>query len=562
MPARHLHPVPDPDPWEHLADVVERCDTRRRAHVLGELSPEDLALVEYALARRGKGWRSTPDQWAEYVTGGRYQRRRLQRFLGKQFRKAATGESPRQIWVLPARYGKSSMASIYGPGWLLDLDPTSNLILVSYGDDLADENARAIRDLLRENASRVSVRLRQDRNRADRWVTTAGGGLLSAGIGSTIAGFGAGSVTPDLWVGGGLILDDPFKNWQEAHSPAKREAIWNAYRSVLRLRLNAEAAFILIVTTRWHEHDLVGKVEQAMEAGDGDPFEIVRLPALAEDDDPLGRLPGEPLDAQRFSLDDVLARHRALGAYLVAGMEQGRPAPEEGGELKRGWWQWYDQIPPQFDSTCSSWDMKLKDKTTGDFVVGQVWGRVGAAFYGLDQVRGQFNFATTCWAIRLMAIRWPQVAAHVVENTGNGPEVIAALRQPQDHTLGEEIRGLLGISEDEVRQVEALARTGMTGIVPETPKGSKVARARAMSPNLQGGMVLLPRHAEMGWALSLVNEAAIFPNGEHDDQVDAWSQALKRLTTAFGSVESPGRSNVRSLPTLTPRTPGAVPRRG
>lgn len=536
---------PVDDPWLALAALYVGWDLRTRERFLQDLSPLDLRALEYALARLGYGWRARPDTWAEHMTNGRIRTSRLRRFLAEKFRQAATGESPRQIWTLPARYGKSLMASIHGPAWLLDLDPTANLILSSYGDDLADENARLVRDLLRSNPDDVQVRISKDRDRADRWVTTAGGGLLSAGIGSQIAGFGAGGGL--LWVGGGVVLDDPFKNWQEAHSPARRDLVWNSYLSVLRLRLNIEAAFMLVVTTRWHEDDIGGRLEAAGLAGDGDRFEIVRLPALADaPDDPLGRQIGEPLDPDRFPLADVRSRQRALGSYLTASMEQQRPAPEEGGEFRRGWWQWYDQPPAAPDDTCTSWDMKLKDRTTGDFVVGQAWARTGPDFWMLDQMRGQWGLATTVNAIALMQVRHPQIRAHVIENTGNGPEVMEALRAATpNYEVSDEIAGELAMTPAERDAVNALRRRGMAGLIPENPKGSKAVRARASTPTVESGHVHLPRRAEHGFGLAFVNEAATFPNGSNDDQVDAWSQAWRRLSKGGATVSSPSR---RSLP--------------
>ena len=124
----------------------------------------------------------------------------------------------------------STMASQWGPAWALDRDPTQKIILVSYGDDLADENARATRDLLAEHRTHLRAQLRPDVKRRDRFMTEQGGGVLGAGIGSAITGFGA----------NGAVLDDPFKNWQEAHSEAKREAVDMAYKAVIRTRLEGD----------------------------------------------------------------------------------------------------------------------------------------------------------------------------------------------------------------------------------------------------------------------------------------------------------------------------------
>jgi phage terminase large subunit-like protein len=186
--------------------------------------------------------------------------------------------------------------------------------------------------------------------------------------------------------------------------------------------------------------------------------------------------------------------------------------------------------------------MKMKDKKGGDYVVGQAWGRTGSSYWCVDQLRGQWNMATTKAAIALMAIRHPKVKRHVIENTGNGPEVMEQLRAPQArYVVSEVIAGELGMSGDERVLVERLLRRGMSGLLPENPKGDKVARVRAQSPLIEAGNVHL---LDRAWARSIVDESAAFPRGAHDDQVDAWSQALKRLSHlgTASTAPAPARS--------------------
>jgi phage terminase large subunit-like protein len=528
--------VPEPvdDPVEDLGRLLVHMGPDEVARFVARLPGEYVPLLDRALGRISTtSWRSTPAAMAAHLTERSF--RPVQRWgyvelLSDAYRRAVTGESIRQIWNLPARYGKSTIGSQWGSVWALDRHPWIKLALTSYGDELANENATIVRDLLIEHGDSLSVRLRKDRRRNDRFVTEEGGGLIAAGVGSGLTGFGA----------HGIVVDDPFKNWQEAHSPARRALVWNWFRSVVRLRLESETAFLIVVMTRWHEDDLAGMLEAADIAGDGEGWEIIRLPALAEAPDPdsllpslrlpdpLGRAPGEPLEPLRFSLAAVTARATALGSYLAAGLEQQRPSPEEGGEIMRAWWQWATAPPPRFDDSLTSWDMKMKDKKGGDYVVGQTWGRTGSSYWCVDQLRGQWNMATTKAAIALMGIRHPKVKRHVIENTGNGPEVMEQLRAPQKgYVVSEAIAGELGMSGDERRSVERLLRRGMSGLLPENPKGDKVARVRAQSPLIEAGNVHL---LDRAWARSIVDESAAFPRGAHDDQVDAWSQALKRLS--------------------------------
>lgn len=536
----------------NLADLLSAMHPDQLVEWLDAQPPEVVDLAEEVLGTRLMvGWRATPVTMAHHLTRGRIKLWRYARLLGVKFRDAVEGRSKRQIWNLPSRYGKSTIASRWGPTWALDRDPTTNLILVSYGDALADENAVAVRDQLDAHASSLRARLRADRRARGRFVTTEGGGLWAAGIDSALTGVG----------GDGIVVDDPLKNWQEAHSTARREHIWSQYRAVIRLRADEGESWIIVVHHRWHEDDLSGQLLSAMEDGTGEAWELVRLPAIAEAPDPrsedvlrrlpdpLGRAPGEVLEPERFDLDAVKGRHLSLGSYLTSALEQQRPAPEEGGELKRAWWRLADRLPEKADEWLTSWDPKLKDKETGDYVVGQVWARTGSHFWLCDQLRGQYDQAATTNAIALLSVRWPQATRHVVENTGNGPEVMEALTTAfPDYVVSDEMAGLLGMTEAERVQVEDLRRRGMPGLVPNTPKGSKQVRARAVAPYVEAGNVHVPAHAS--WLGAFLDETAAFgTGGGHDDQVDAFSQALSKLAKGHLTIAAPSGQLAPARPT-------------
>ena len=537
---------PVTDVFNRLAAEFLDASPDELAAFVATLTGDEMRVVERVAGDVTKaGWRSSPAAMAHQLTRGRDQFKlyRYTQLLSEKFVDAVRGRSTRQIWNLPARYGKSLVGSKWGPTWAFDDNPSIKIALTSYGDLLAQENAIFVRDALVTHGEVLGTRLKRDRRRMDRFVTTEGGGLIAAGVGSALTGFGA----------DGMVIDDPFKNWQEAHSEARRKEVWDWYRAVARLRLEQESSWIILVMTRWHEEDLAGMLTTAEFNQDGEEWEVVRLPALCDDpaNDPLGRAMGEPLEPERFSLVAVQARARSLGSYLAAGLEQQRPAPEEGTDIMRGWWKWFDTPPPRFDDAITSWDMKLKDNESGDFVVGQAWGRTGSDYWLIDQLRGRYDFPTTKAAIVLMHVRHPEIGRHIVENTGNGPEVMKELREPQrGYRLSPEVIGTLGITEDEVAKVERAFRRGIDGILPENVKGKKRVRMRAETGKIEAGHVHVPYYGGIGELV--VNEASAFPNAAHDDQVDALSQALKRLgnggvktSRPTGRVETP-KPGVRS----------------
>jgi predicted phage terminase large subunit-like protein len=152
---------------------------------------------------------------------------------------------------------------------------------------------------------------------------------------------------------------------------------------------------------------------------------------------------------------------------------------------------------PHVEERVQSWDCAFKNLDTSDYVVGQVWGRMGSQFLLLDQVRGRMDFPTTVKTIREMSRLWPSSAV-LIEDKANGSAVIQMIL----HELA--------------------------GIIPVNPEGGKVTRAQSISPLIEAGNVLLPHPGFMPWVNDLLEECAAFPNGAHDDQVDAMTQVLLR----------------------------------
>ncbi|MGH9095687.1 MAG: terminase large subunit domain-containing protein [Acidimicrobiales bacterium] len=546
-----------PQHIDELADIgrqIVSLSDAERDDYLGGLSLDELAVAEAAVAAaeaEGGDWRADPAQMSHKLSRGRFKLWPYWRLLGQKFADAVEGRSKRQIWNMPPRYGKSQMASQWGPAWALDRQPDKTIMLVSYGETLALENAIGVRDILKTNRDVLRAQLRTDRRARARFVTTSGGGVVAGGIGGGLTGF----------PGDGIVFDDPFKDEVAAASKATRDRVDGAFRSVLGTRVETEETWIIVVMTRWHEDDLTGRLIARMLAGDGEPYEVVRIPDIAEHHDPdhhsyvirlpdpLGRAPGEIIEPERFSPAMVEQKHLAAGSYFEAAMYQQRPAPEEGSEIKRHWFRKVSQLPPRYDIEITSWDMKLKDKESGDYVVGQHWGRVAASYYLSDQLRGQWNQATTENAIALMAVRYPNVRAHYIENTGNGPEVMEALRNGHPgYEVSDELAGLLGMSPDERAKVSALRQRGIGNLLPVNPKGPKPVRMRAVSGYIEGGSVFLLETASFRGVY--LDEMASFPNG-HDDQVDATSQALSKLIGSQATVSRPGDMPMPKAPIST-----------
>ena len=390
------------------------------------------------------------------------------------------------------------------PLWVLTQRPDTRIAIASYELGVARRWGRVIRDDIYTHGHLLGLRVRDDLAAQHEWQLEGHeGGVYSVGIGGALTGRPV-----DL-----LVIDDPIKDRVQADSPTYRERVWDWWLEVGSTRL-APGAPVVLVLTRWHEDDLAGRL---LAAEDGHLWRVVNIPAQADHDpakgetDPLGRAPGEYLISARGRTPEQWEAIKIRsGSRTWAALYQGRPAPAEGDVFKRGWWRFYTQprwavradgahLVTGADEVIQSWDMTFKDGTGSDYVVGQVWGRWGIQVYLLDQVRARMTFTEARSAVRELAAKWPQAVLKLVEDKANGPAVI-----------------------------NSLSRT-VPGLVPEEPHGSKLARASAIAPFVEAGQVWLPAPEIAPWVGDLVEECAAFPNAQHDDQVDAMSQALNRL---------------------------------
>lgn len=403
----------------------------------------------------------------------------------------ARGEIKRLMVFMPPRHGKSTLISECFPAWYLGNFPDRRVILSSYEADFAATWGRKARNILEEYGKDLfDVELAKDSTAANRWdIAGRKGGMITAGVGGAITGKGAHV----------YVIDDPIKGPEQAHSKTIRDHQDDHYKSVVRTRIEPEGS-IIIVLTRWNEDDLAGRRLKDMTEG-GEQWDVLSCPAIAKENDPLGRQPGEPLFPQRYPLEELANIRMSIGSYWWSALYDQDPKPDEGNIFKRAWWKYYKRGEvdlASFSRIIQSWDMTFKDTASSCYVSGQVWGEKGADKYLIDQTRGKFDFVATIDAFQVLTSRWPQSSAKLVEDKANGPAVIATLKHK------------------------------ISGIIPITPHGSKEARAHAITPYIEAGNIYLPEDAP--WISDFVEECSAFPNAAYNDQVDSMTQALDYLT--------------------------------
>jgi len=428
--------------------------------------------------------------------------------LDKFLQAVAERRSPRLMITMPPRHGKSEIASRMFPAYALGRFPDLSFIAASYSADLASRMNRDVQRIIDSDAYRFlfpGTALSGKNIRAvasGAWmrnsdifeVVNRRGVYRSAGVGGGVTGMGA-----DI-----AIIDDPIKDRASADSPTIRENIWDWYTSTLYTRL-APGGGVVIINTRWHTDDLSGRLLSAEAAGEGDQWRVVNFPAIAEHDEP-HRKAGEALHPERYPLDQLHKIKVAIGTRDWEALYQQHPTPDGGTIFRQEWIRYWEpkDIPQRFDVLLMSWDMTFKESDTSDYVVGQVWGKHGARFFLLDQVRGRWGFTETVDQVRRLTDKWPAATRKYIEDKANGPAVIDTLKN----------------------------RIG--GIIPVEPDGSKTARAYAVTPLFEAGNVFLPSPGMYPWVRELTSELLQFPSAAHDDQVDALTQALRMFTSKPG----------------------------
>lgn len=225
---------------------------------------------------------------------------------------------------MPPRHAKSETL-FNGLAWWMANVPGDTHAYLSYSVDQARSQSRKIR----RRAQDGGVALNPEMANLAEWRTTSGGGLFASGVDGPLTGKG---------ITGVAMIDDPFKSRFDADSPAVREKVWDWFTSVVMTRL--EDASVIVVHTRWHQDDLIGRLES--EPG----WTIINLPAIAEQDDPLGRAPGEALWPEMRPLP-MLLEQKALDAFNFDALFQGRPRPRGATVFKEA--SYYE--PDTFDRT-------------------------------------------------------------------------------------------------------------------------------------------------------------------------------------------------------------------
>jgi predicted phage terminase large subunit-like protein len=397
---------------------------------------------------------------------------------------------------VPPRHFKTDTL-LHGAARMLRFHPERMNAYATYSSEFAERKSRRAREIaLRAKVPLFAATHRNRFNPAQTvnyWQTNNGGGFLAVGRGSGFTGDG---------VTGLLIVDDPHKDRQEAESVKTRQEVWDWFTDVALTRV--EDASVIVTHTRWHPDDLIGRIRQS---GDFTDWVHINLPAIAQQNDLLGRAPGEALLPWKFSAEKLEKLHRQIGEYSWWSLYQGEPRPR-GGKLF-GAAHYYSSLPDTPITFGYGTDLAYTAKTQADYSVLVLMAKTKDAlfrdvYYILQVDRQQVQASAMGQLIReRVAQQYAPVYWRAV-----GPEKGSV----------DLMQTLLGLPLQ---------------VLPT--RGDKFVHAQPFAAAWNDGRVLLPK-GEIPWVREFLEELNKFTgvNDPTDDQVDAAGNAFDGLTVDLG----------------------------
>lgn len=443
--------------------------------------------------------------------------------IAEHLQALSSREIQKLIINIPPGFMKSILSSVLWPAWHWIQHPADRVLSGSYVQDLANRDAVRAKKIIKSPwyQARWPLKMERGADNIEYYLNTKTGWRRAVSVGG-----GTGQRAQVR------ILDDPH-NIHEAESDVIRQGVVDWVRDTwLQRGADYRSNIELVIMQRVHERDVSGYLEREvggytmlvlpMEYEPSRGF-VSSLTSPRYPKDPR-TVAGELLDPERVPMQAVSTIKSALGPYRASGQLQQRPSPEEGGHFKKQHWRFWHwpgkPLPPYtltmadgtaheipciplpyvFDREVQSWDCTFTDLSKNDYVSGQHWGKREAVSYLLRSVLERMDFVKTKNEIESMAGKFITPPGKIlVERAANGPAVVASLQAT--------IPGIIGVP----------------------PTGSKLARAVAYSGQQQAGQCVLPHPDIDKTSLDFIEHMAVFPNGLHDDDTDAWSQAMHEL---------------------------------
>jgi predicted phage terminase large subunit-like protein len=422
----------------------------------------------------------------------RYDPQYFHKALAAALEEVEAGRLLRLIVTFPPRHGKSELTSRRFPAWLVGRDPYRHVMFATYNQPFSEDFGRQVRGIMQSSQYKTvfpGTTLAKGSAAADRLVTEQGGMLAFVGRGGSSTGRGA-----DV-----LIIDDPLKDREEANSPTTRESLWDWYNDTMSSRLMSDTGAIIIIQTRWHEDDLVGRLTDPTtpkyNAEEAATWKIINIQAIAGDDDVLGREPGTALWPEKFGLP-YLESFRRRNPVGFSALFQQSPTPEDGDFFKTDMLVSYkaNDLPRNLRKYAAS-DHAVGTKQHNDYTC--------LLIVGLDEWSNVWLL--DCW--------WKR------EKTDKVVDAMLELMKRHKPLVWWAESGHISKSIGPFLFKRMREEKVYINIREQVPSADKVTRAQSIAGRASMGMVRFPSH--LSWSERAKQECLKFPQGRHDDFVDA-----------------------------------------
>lgn len=404
--------------------------------------------------------------------------------------KIIKGEIKRGIINMPPRYGKTELLVKCLIAYGLAINARSKFIHLSYSDDLALDNSSQAKEYVESDSFQTlwPMKLKKDAQGKKKWFNEYGGGVYATASGGAITGFGAGQANANEF-SGAIIIDDPLKP-DDAFSEVKRKAVNERYNNTIRSRVNDRETPVIVIMQRLHEEDMSGFL---LNGGSGEKWDHLCLPALSDDNTPLWE--------EKHTFEE-LEQIRQANRYNFAGQYMQQPAPDEGGEWRKEWFEIVEKSVVPLDSL--KWELFIDGAYTKDtsndptgLQIGAKWGNDYVILSSIDKY-----------------LEMPELIKFLPQHIqASGVKINLSLVEPK--ASGKSIKQLIQQS------------TGLNIAEIKTTfvNTSKIENARACSSYIEGGRVKLIKGA---WNESFLNQVGTFPNAKHDEHVDLTCYGIER----------------------------------
>jgi predicted phage terminase large subunit-like protein len=445
-------------------------------------------------------WRIYPHTFAQHASRGQWMAYAWNRYLSLLITPKIIQGNARILLSAPPQHGKSEFFSNWLPTWFLHNFQDKKVILGTYGQDYANKWGAKVRENLTTNPL-IGIPMRRDTASKKKFMTAKGGQMMVAGVDGPATGEGAHL----------FIVDDPYKNPDEAMKPNHREHVMNWFLAVANTRLQSGGS-IVVMHTRWNEDDLIGDLAKK------EGWVYINLQAICEDpeSDPLGRKLGQALCPERYTEADLAQKRIDVTDLFWFPMFQGSPTNMKGTIVTTDDVQYYDSLPEMEELGIFA-DLTYEKDEENDFAVFEVWGRRGADIYCIAQIRDQMGIHEQLEAFLKLCNDYPEAFHKEIEKKANGAAVIQ-------------------LCEDKI-----------PGIVANNPQTSKGARLAAVSPLYKSKNVWYPNPELPGneWVKNNIYELTRMTlagtKAKHDDTVDVASMAVfhfGRMSSSLARLEA------------------------